>query len=325
MRVVKILFAVLLSTVFCVSAVPVHAESTLVIPDMNLSVSYKGTSKKITLSWSAKTKDSYDGIRIYRKEKDGSYGSYYKEISCDESSFTDKVNDGVLYVYKIRAFRFDYNGKRVYGNYSKTVKAQRFKLKDTITNDQRKVAPNGCELFALSNFLGYHGIEVDGLTLCKEVTIERSPYWKDGVRYGGNPNRGYLAPKGADASSPYGWGVYKDPILKLAKKYRKKGLTDLTGSSLDEVLAFVAEHGAVEIWGTMYNEQIRDTHNSWTDEKTGKKFSWKSNMHAMTVVGFTKDQIAISDSLKNAIVWYDRAIFETNYNWLGKQAIGYKD
>ena len=74
------------------------------------------------------------------------------------------------------------------------VKAANVRIsKDNYVLDQRKDAPNGCEMYALTTALHYEGIDVNPVKVCKAIPTESTPYTnKKGQYVGGNPQRGYL-------------------------------------------------------------------------------------------------------------------------------------
>ena len=284
-----------------------------------LSMSYSAKAGYVTLNWN---KVEADGYRIYKKEKGGSYGNYFKQVDANTTSYTDKtVKDGKTYIYRIRAFK-KVDGKNIYGEYSNTVNGYRYYIGGSFFElDQRKDAPNGCELYSLAILLHYNGVDVDPLKLCKEVPKEKAPYWSGGKKVGGNPNRAFLG----EPTSYSGWGIWKDGIIPLANKH-KKGIVDLSGKSLDEVLKVVSEGHAVQTWITIGNANYQAYSATWTDTKTGATLKWKHNNHSVCIVGYTKNKIIVSDPLAGSFKAYDRTIFEKNYNWHGKQALcyGYK-
>ncbi len=303
-----------LAFIFALSPVMGVSAKTKAPKTPTMTLDYSSGKGFIKLSWN---KISCDGYRLYRKEKGGDY-SLYKEFDENTTSYTDKSKNGKTYSFKLRAYNLNKNDKMIFGDYCKSVSGYRYSLTDYFALDQRKAAPNGCELYALAILLHHNGVDVDPLELCKKIPKESSPYGSKNGYVGGNPNRAFLG----EPTSYAGWGVYNGPIEKLAKKYLSKP-KNITGSSLDEVLKVVSEGNAVQVWTTIGNGNYRVYGRTWTDTKTGQRLTWKVDNHSLVIIGYTKTKIICSDPLKGKIVAYDRTVFEKNFDFHGKQAIYY--
>ncbi len=283
-------------------------EKTPETPELKLE--YSANKGCIVLSWN---QVKCDGYMVCRDNSDDEY-ELLEELDNKTYEYTDGVKDGKKHKYVIVSF-FESDGEYYFSEDSNVVSGYRYCLNEYFALDQRKDAPNGCELYALAALLHYNGVEVDPLTLCEKIPKESAPHGA----VGGNPNRAFLG----DPTSYAGWGVYSDPITKLAKKY-KNDPQNITGTSLDDVLDIVAKGHAVQVWTTIGNGNYRNYGKTWTDTKTGEKLTWKVDNHSLVIIGYTKNDIICSDSLAAGIRAYDREIFEKNYNFHGKQAVYYK-
>ena len=177
--------------------------------------------------------------------------------------------------------------------------------------------PTGCESAALTILLRYHGLNINMSDVVNRLPKGSLPYTENGVRYGGNPYVEFVGHPNSYSS----YGVYEKPIIKVTESF-KSGIIDGRGMKLDEVLKVVSEGRPVLVWVSM-NMAVPYISTSWTYKPTGEKISWMANEHALVVVGYNQNQVAVSDSLTGSIRYYNKSVFESRYNTYGKRAVYY--
>lgn len=177
--------------------------------------------------------------------------------------------------------------------------------------------PTGCESVALTILLNYWNVDVKVSDVVNILPKGDKPYYKNGIKYGGNPYKEFIGnPKDA-----YSYGVYDIPIENVGNKF-KSGINNGRGKTLNEVLDLVKQNRPVIVWSSM-NLGIPHYTNSWIYEPTGEKINWLANLHAILVIGYTENQVITTDSLTGTIRYFNRNTFENRYNAFGKRALYY--
>ena len=177
--------------------------------------------------------------------------------------------------------------------------------------------PTGCESIALTILLRYYGVNVSADTIISSLKKGDIPYYDNNVRYGGNPEIEFIG-------SPYSYdsyGVYNGPIADVANQF-KAGATVRSGMPFDEVLNLVKNNVPVIVWTSM-NLAVPYVTNSWIYKPTGETINWKSQEHAVVLIGYNNDNVIISDPLRGSIRYQSRSVFESRYNYYGKRAVYY--
>ena len=185
------------------------------------------------------------------------------------------------------------------------------------TYNQYPAYPTGCESVALYILLKYYGTDVSIEDIVENIKKGKLPYTKDGIKYGGNPYLEFIGDPKKDSS----FGTYENAIIEIANKY-KSNIINGTGSTLNSLLKMVKENRPVMVWSTI-NLSLPYISNTWIYEPTGEKISWISGEHAVVIVGYTDDQIIISDPYTGDQKYQDRYTFELRYNYMGKRAVYY--
>ncbi len=192
-------------------------------------------------------------------------------------------------------------------------------INDFPTYKQSPNYPNGCEVVALYTLLKYYKVNVTVEELAENLKKGKAPYKEEGVIKGGDPEIEFVGdPR---LSGGKGYGVYQKPIMALASNY-KKGIKDISGSSLSSVLKIVNKGIPVQVWATVDMVKPRACI-TWTTD-TGKKVTWQCGFHSMVIVGFTHNTVIVSDPTRGDIRSYSRSTFEQRYNAIGKRAIYYE-
>lgn len=177
--------------------------------------------------------------------------------------------------------------------------------------------PTGCESAALTNLLNYWGVSVSMKNVVDSLAKGSLPYYENGIRYGGNPYLEFVGHPSTYSS----YGVYEKPIIEVANKY-KSGIINGTGMSFDNLLQIVREDRPVIVWVSM-NMAVPYVSTSWIYKPTGEKIKWMANEHALVVIGYSQNQVIVSDSLNGGVRYYDKKVFESRYKTYGKRALYY--
>lgn len=177
--------------------------------------------------------------------------------------------------------------------------------------------PTGCESVALTILLNYYGVVVTPDDVITALPKGSVPYTKDGVTYGGNPEVEFIG----NPYSLHSYGVYERPLAEVANKF-KPGITIATGTSFDEILKIVGTGRPVIVWTSMYLAAPYIS-TSWIYEPTGERIYWKANEHAVVIIGYTPNEVIISDPIGGQMKYQSISIFRERYNYYGKKALYY--
>lgn len=135
-----------------------------------------------------------------------------------------------------------------------------------------------CEVAVLKMALDYYGIGPSENELIGQLNFDTKES-RTKTNIWGDPDLGFVG--NIDGRIPNGgYGVYEDPIVALASKYREA--KKLTGASLSDILKEVSSNHPVIIWGT--SASGRDI--SW-ETKTGKKIKAVYGEHTRLLIGFS--------------------------------------
>lgn len=181
----------------------------------------------------------------------------------------------------------------------------------------------GCEVTSLAMMLNYAGVEVDKLQLAKEVDKDVTPLtWKNGQKYYGNPYRGFVGDM-FTLSKP-GFGVYHEPIAKLANSYLPGQIINLTGGEFNQIMDYLNK--GVPVWviiNTEYRYLPESYFETWYTTEGPVTITFKE--HAVLITGYDQESIYFNDPLSN-IKNRKAPIADFKAAWvqMGKQAITYK-
>lgn len=196
-----------------------------------------------------------------------------------------------------------------------TISNDRVKISDVPNINQFPELPTGCEATALTILLKYYEVNVTKQEVANRLPKEALSYYKDQVKYGGDPNKGFVG----NPYSKSSYGVFEKPILQVLNEYLPNRADDLTGKTLGEILEYVKQGRPVMIWVTinMHNIVYRQ---SWKLE-TGELFKWPGNEHAVVITGYDANYIYLNDPYTGNERKYERQMVENRYNALGKRAV----
>lgn len=179
---------------------------------------------------------------------------------------------------------------------------------------QQPELPTGCEVTSLTMALRFAGYDVSKEELADQYLEKAAP-----------GEVSYKTAFWGDPRQEESFGCYAPVIVKAANQYLAQHKSaqiayNLTGASLDDVLAEVRMGYPVIVWGSMYiNEEIVFSY-GWEIE--GETVTWPSNEHCMLLIGFDTEtnSVIVCDPLEG-IVSYDRNAFQHHYEILEQQAI----
>ncbi|WP_349409705.1 C39 family peptidase [Pseudalkalibacillus sp. SCS-8] len=212
-----------------------------------------------------------------------------------------------------------------YVNYSETqstVKSQ-MKLNAPLVK-QLPELPRGCEVTSLSMLLQHAGVNVDKMTLAKQVKKDPTPFTrKNGQVYFGNPNHGFVGDMYTKRNP--GYGVYDQPIAELAEKYLPGRIINLTGSSFEDVMKHVENGKPVWVINNTTFSRLPDKYwEEWNTPQGKVKITYKE--HSVLITGYDERYIYFNDPLlgiKNHKI--PKQQFQQGWEQMGKRAVTYKD
>ncbi len=182
---------------------------------------------------------------------------------------------------------------------------------------QYPMYPTGCEIASLYILLHFYGSNVEMEELADNLEKGVIPYPTDGVYYGSNPEKVFVG----DPRDVASFGAYNKPIKNLANRYRG-GVVSEVGMSFDRVLALVSEGRPVMVWATIgLRKPSRDVF--WFEMDTNERIDWISGEHAMVVMGYSNKTVIASDPYTGTVRTFDRNLFVSRYNYMGRRAIYY--
>lgn len=176
---------------------------------------------------------------------------------------------------------------------------------------QNPELPTGCESVSLTIALNYYGFELDKTTIADEY-LDYSD--KDFVSaYVGNPH------------TESGAGCFAPAIEKAANKFldgtdSKLKAEDISGTSLEELYAYLANGTPVVVWNSMYMNELEKTDQTCVYD--GKTYYWYRKEHCVVLCGYDKEKdiVMVNDPLEG-IVERNAERFEELYNQMGKMAV----
>lgn len=186
--------------------------------------------------------------------------------------------------------------------------------------NQNPELPRGCEVTSLAMIMKYAGINIDKMTLAKEVKKELSVYQKENGKIRcGNPYDGFVGDM--YNMDNFGYAVYHGPIAELANKYSENKAADLTGLEFEDILAVLEEGNPIWIITNGTYDVLDDSQFEIWHTPTGiVKITYR--LHSVVMTGFDENYIYINDplsSIKNKRL--DREAFKKAWEQMGNQAV----
>ncbi|KEK23773.1 C39 family peptidase [Bacillus gaemokensis] len=173
----------------------------------------------------------------------------------------------------------------------------------------------GCEVTSLAMLLQYKGVQVDKMKLANE--INQVPFKENNLR--GNPHEGFVGNIYTKAEP--GYGVYHQPIFKLAEKYVPEKVVNLTGRDIEDIYKVISSGSPVWIIAnTTFKPLDEDSFETWNTNDGDVKITYYE--HSAVVVGYDQNFVYINDPLAgNSNKKISRTQFEKAWEQMGKQAI----
>lgn len=172
--------------------------------------------------------------------------------------------------------------------------------------------PTGCEVTSLAAVLNFYGIDIDKCDIADNYLEKGDVGTVDfHEAFEGDPR---------DESS---FGCYAPVIVKAAEKIiaeRQVGLqvTEVSGSELDSLFEYIDKGVPVIVWGT---QDCQPGQYTLTWNVDGRDLTWFSPEHCMVLTGYSDGSVWVADPIYGEIKQYDRAVFQSCYDSLYKQAV----
>lgn len=193
-------------------------------------------------------------------------------------------------------------------------------LLDAPIINQLPELPRGCEVTSLAMLLQYADVDVDKMTLAKQINKDSTPYRSaNGKIYYGHPNDGFIGDM-YSLSSP-GLGVYHKPIAALAEKYLPDSIVDFTGSDFEEIKKHLSNNQPVwVITNSTFKKLPESQFRTWHTPSGTVKITYSE--HSVLITGYDETSIYFNDPLtgeknKKAPI----KDFEESWVQMGSQAI----
>lgn len=177
--------------------------------------------------------------------------------------------------------------------------------------------PTGCESVALTMLLRYYGIQITPDEVIQRLNKDSLPYYENGVKYGGNPEVGFIGNPYSGAS----YGVYEKPIADVANMY-KSGIQIRSGMDFQEVLNLVKDNHPVLVWTSM-GLSVPYISDGWIYKPTMETIYWKAGEHVVVLVSCHNDTLIVADPIGGRLKNYSVSLFEARYNYFGRKALFY--
>ncbi len=299
--------------------------------DITLSTTVKIQPKRTTVK---KLTPVINGVKVeweYRQSQTTGYELQYSTsksfkkattIVIKEKETTTKTIENLQgnKIYYIRMCTYkEIEGKRYCSKWSKTCKVTTGRKKISVPYiSQNPELPTGCEATSAAMVLQYYGENINHTTLAKNWISKSSDfYWKDGKKYGPDPNEIFVG----DPFTKYSYGCFAPVIanavnnnseLCFAEVLKEKSLSYLCKKYIDNGKPLL-------IWATIGMVATQDG-DTWYIEN-GEKYVWSANEHCLVLIDYDDDCYYFNDPLKGEKMAYSKALVEQRYNEQGSQAV----
>lgn len=168
-------------------------------------------------------------------------------------------------------------------------------LLDAPILNQLPELPRGCEVTSLAMLLQYADVDVDKMTLAKQIKKDTTPYTRvDGKIYYGHPNDGFIGDM-YSLSGP-GLGVYHKPIAALAAKYLPDSIVDFTGSDFEEIKNHLSNNRPVwVITNSTFKKLPESQFRTWNTPSGTVKITYSE--HSVLITGYDETFVYFNDPL----------------------------
>ncbi|WP_312095685.1 C39 family peptidase [Niallia sp.] len=171
-------------------------------------------------------------------------------------------------------------------------------LLDAPIVNQLPELPRGCEVTSLAMLLQYADVDVDKMTLAKQIKKDTTPYVREnGKIYYGNPNDGFIGDM-YTLNGP-GLGVYHKPIAALAEKYLPGSIVDFTGSNFEEIKKHLSNDRPVWVITNSTFKKLADSEfRTWYTPSGTVQITYSE--HSVLLTGYDETYIYFNDPLTGA-------------------------
>lgn len=177
--------------------------------------------------------------------------------------------------------------------------------------------PTGCESAAAVMLLRFYGVSmtmerfVDTCLDCGEIT------WSEAGLTAPHPAEQFVG----NPRSRAAYGCYA-PVLVRALQTAGLAVKEVGGTTLADLCRTYIDHGQpVIVWATMGMRPMYGG-DTWTVASTGRTFTWPAREHCLVLTGYDANFYYFCDpEAADGEVAYERAVCETRYRELGRQAI----
>ncbi|MFT8320905.1 MAG: C39 family peptidase [Bacillus sp. (in: firmicutes)] len=179
----------------------------------------------------------------------------------------------------------------------------------------------GCEVTSLAMVLNYAGMHVTKMDLYKQIKKDTDPLIKNGrnILKWGDPAVGFV---GDMTGKKAGYAVFDKPMEDLVNHYLPNQALNLTNQHFSVLENHVEKGMPIVVW-TTGDYRLPDRWESW--EHNGKTIKTPLDLHAVVLVGFSKEYVFLNDPLsgrKNVKV--NKKRFIQSWIALKSRAISYK-
>lgn len=185
---------------------------------------------------------------------------------------------------------------------------------------QNPSLPHGCEITSLTAILHHYNLTITKEELSDKYLIKQDFYYKNGKKYGPNPNMMYAG----NPRNKNGTYAFSEVLVNSATNYFEKTNSTLKvkniSHSSEETISNYVENGIpVQIWVTLDLTPKR-TGNGWYIEPDSSYYTMITNLHCVVLTNITETTVTIMDPLKGYIE-LDRKTFFKSYQDLNSQAL----
>lgn len=184
--------------------------------------------------------------------------------------------------------------------------------------------PTGCEITSAAVLLNYIGYNADKVYLEENFLPKSAEFYVDasGNRFGPDPNSVFIGdPKGK------GLGCYAPVIVNsLNAFFRSQGSACYAvnvANADQKTLEILLDNGIpIEVWASRGMQPFKYSDgNEWL-LKSGEKFKWPSNSHALVLCGYDEIYYYFSDcDGKKDIQRYEKEVFLKRWDQFGRQGV----
>ncbi|MFT8319200.1 MAG: C39 family peptidase [Sporolactobacillus sp.] len=183
---------------------------------------------------------------------------------------------------------------------------------------QNPQLPRGCEVTSLTMMLRQAGVNADKMELAQ--AIDKVPFRQAG-QYG-SPEKGFVGDM-YNSNQP-GYGVYHQPLTRLAEHYLPHRIVDLSGQPFSAVEKRLSKgKPVVVIINTTFHPLDANAFQTWQTQSGPLRVTYYE--HAVLVTGYNQHEVYFNNPLGHKNQRADKAAFISAWMQMGRQAISYKN